>query len=502
MHLDTLSLVPGSIILKNKNGSLLDSSSYKVNYIDGLLIFKKRAFDSLQVSYQTFPYLFSSEVKHKSISNIKPDLFSNNNSFSSFSYDIQSPNNDIFKMDGLDKSGSISRGISFGNTQNMVVNSNLNLQLSGKLNNDVEILLAATDSNIPIQPQGNTQNLQEFDKVFIQLSRDNTKLIAGDFQMMRPNSYFMNFYKKAQGLNFSTAQNIHLKGKSDTAIYKTTLITGVSRGKFSRNKIQGIEGNQGPYKLQGAENETYIIILSGTERVYIDGRLLTRGQENDYVIDYNTSTITFTAKQLITLNKRIIVEFQYSDQNYSRSLVFAGNDFETKKLKLHLDIYSEQDNKNQPLKQSLSDTQKQLLSQIGDSLSHAVTPSYTSVPFSNSEVLYKRIDTIIGSAVYNIFEYSIDSLNAKYRVTFSNVGQGNGNYIQVVSSANGKVYQWVAPDPITHKMNGLFEPVTLLITPKQKQMVTAGVDYSIKKNTKLSAEGVLTNNNINTFFFY
>ena len=34
--------------------------------------------------------------------------------------------------------------------------------------------------------------------MFIQLSSGSTKLIAGDFQMLRPTGYFMNFYKKAQ----------------------------------------------------------------------------------------------------------------------------------------------------------------------------------------------------------------------------------------------------------------------------------------------------------------
>ncbi|MES2591157.1 MAG: hypothetical protein V4608_04675 [Bacteroidota bacterium] len=503
LHLDSLSLVPSSVTISVSEGKYLDSTFYKINYVDGLLILNRENLiennlvaDSLSVSYRTFPYLFSSEVRHKDLNRIKPDMFGNTNPFS---YTVESNNDDVFKMEGLSKSGSISRGISFGNNQDVVVNSNLNLQLSGHLSNNIDILLAATDNNIPIQPEGNTQQLQEFDKVFIQLSNANSKLIAGDFQLTRPSGYFMNFHKKAQGLSFSTAVITNKKEKDvkKQGVYKTSLNAAVSRGKFARNQLKGVESNQGPYRLRGAENEPFIIVLSGTEKVYIDGRLMDRGQENDYVIDYNTSEITFTAKQLITKDKRIVVEFQYSDKNYARSLLHFGNDFEKDKLKLHFNIYSEQDSKNQPLQQELTPTQKKLLSDIGDTLSLAVSPGVDSVVFTNSEVLYEKRDTISGTQTYTIYKYSTNSDSAHYRLTFSNVGQGGGDYKQMASSANGKVFQWVIP--IAGVKQGDYDPVILLITPKQKQMMTAGVDYVFSENTKLSVETAVSNNDINTF---
>jgi len=106
----------------------------------------------------------------------------------------------------LSRKGSISRGVGFGNNQDVIVNSAMNLQLDGQISDNLFIQAAISDNNIPIQPDGNTQQLQEFDKIFIKIFNDKFSLTAGDFELSRPKGYFLNYNKKAQGakINFNT----------------------------------------------------------------------------------------------------------------------------------------------------------------------------------------------------------------------------------------------------------------------------------------------------------
>jgi hypothetical protein len=497
LFLDSLSLMPGTVKLKTKNEDV-DTSTYKINYSLKAIVFKVKPTDPLFVTYKTFPYNFEKPYYHQSTAQLTKDLSLPINPLT-LAFAGSAPASESFVSDGLNKNGSISRGISFGNNQDVVVNSSLNLQVSGKLTQEVDLLLAATDDNIPFQADGTTAQLQEFDKVFVQLSNKNSKLIVGDFQLQRPNSYFMNFYKRSQGAYFSN--NYYDTIDKQPVVFKTQVSGAVSKGKFARNIIQGVENNQGPYRLRGADNEQFIIVLSGTERIYVDGKLLQRGQENDYIIDYNTSELTFTAKQIITKDKRIIAEFQYAERNYARSLYFFSEEIEANKLKVRLNFFGEQDNKNKTLQQTLTEQQKLTMFNIGDTLSKAVTSGATLATFNTTDVFYWKKDTVVSALIYQgIFVYSTNPDSAKYTVKYSFVGANNGYYNQVSTTANGKVYQWVAP--IGGVLQGSYEPIIPLVTPKKKQMFTAGTNYEFNKNHNLDIEGVYTKNDINTFSKY
>ena len=52
------------------------------------------------------------------------------------------------------------------------------------------------------------------------------------------------------------------------------------------------------------------------------------------------------------------------------------------------------------------------------------------------------------------------------------MGQGNGNYRVKNSTANGRVFDWVAP--VNGQSQGNYEPIAILNAPNQKSMVTLG----------------------------
>ena len=68
-----------------------------------------------------------------------------------------------------------------------------------------------------------------------------------------------------------------------------------------------------------------------------------------------------------------------------------------------------------------------------------------------------------------------------------------GDYIVDTDLAsNGKIYKWVAPDPITGKKKGKYEPVILLVAPKQQSIFTLSVLWNASENSDLQADFALS----------
>ncbi len=486
IHLEKVSINSSFFKLLDANGKPIDSTFYKINFEKATLLLNEKNpqnSDSITVRYLKLPEVITKEYSIYDASRVVV-----NEASSESLYQIETnPLKKNTPFEGLNTSGSITRGVTIGNNQNTVLNSNLDLQITGKLSEKVSLRASLQDSNIPLQDGGYSQKLDQFDIVFMELFSDKWNIRAGDVFLENRKTQFLNFNKKAQGIaanfDFGTEEN-------KTNIFASAAIV---RGQYARSDFIGQEGNQGPYKLIGQNGELYVLVISGSERVFVNGILLKRGENNDYTIDYNAGEILFTPLFTITSEMRIAIEYQYSNQNFTRLVTYAGGTHENKKWSFGGYLYSENDLKNQPLQQSLSTEQAQILADAGDNRNLMVAPSAYIDSYSDNKILYKKI---VFNAV-EVFEYSNNPQDVLYNVRFTQVASNNGNYILKNSAAIGRIYEYI--EPINAVPQGNYEPIIQLIAPIKIQVATFLGKYKPTEKTAVDFEIGLSNNDKNLF---
>lgn len=383
----------------------------------------------------------------------------------------------------LNSKGSIIRGITFGNNQGSSVQSSMDMQISGKLSPDVSILASISDHNLPIQADGYTQTLQEFDKIYIQLNIKNHSIIrAGHLDLNDETTYFGRYQRRSMGLQFLTNWE---KNGNKTSV---DVSGGVARSEFFRMRFQGIEGNQGPYRLTGKNGELFITIISGSEQVYIDGILMKRGENQDYTINYNTGEITFTSFRPIYKQNFINVSYNYTNRNYTRFLITGSIKHQREKLKAGFSWFMEKDNKNAPLSLNLSDDDRQTLVSAGNNPDAMFSPSGVETEYDVNKILYKRI---FSGDTYH-YEFSTDQSQKLYQVSFTYFGTGKGDYQLQQTTNNGRVFQYVGTGL------GDYMPVRKLPAPEKSQVYSANVEYALD-NGVIGTDVSMSNYDLNTF---
>ncbi len=476
-------LAPHTLTIQLNNELLSETLDYRLEGRQAIHFFRKfHKGDSLRIRYRRLPLqlprvfrLFkldtSKEARGSELSRGGPRLQA---------VKFQNPFTQIPST--LQASGSIMRGIKIGTNQDFSLNSGLNLQLSGQLSDDIEIVAALTDEATPIQPEGNTQTLEEIDKVFVQFKSPLLQGTVGDFNLNYRGSRFGSIQRKLQGITLQTRFKNHTFGATVAA----------TRGFFHHVSFLGQEGNQGPYQLTGKNGEREIIVLAGTERVYVDGERMVRGEDNDYVIEYGNGQIRFTNQRLITSESRIEVDFEYfpAVQSYNRNVYQAVSRHQlfNGRWQLDLQFYREADNTKEVLQegQALSAEQKKLLRQAGDDALKAVEPGYTFKGDSGGN--YIKIDTLYNGATYTVFKY-IGSKQGNYSVTFSFVGRGKGDYVR---ERLGR-YRWVGP------AKGEYLPVRFLALPSKHDLLNLHLAGQVWKQLSLEMEYAFSNFDANTF---
>lgn len=434
----------------------------------------------LRARYQVFPFTLKERYRHRELVVRHDTLLGTETKVTqpttSFSVD------DLFGSD-LTKSGSLVRGFTVGSNQDLSLTSGFRMQMAGKIAGDIEIVAALTDENTPIQPEGNTQTLSEIDKVFVEIRSTDVSATLGDFNLDFTGNEFGGYRRKLQGAK-GVAQ--YRTGFADGGV----LLSGaVNRGKFNTNQFQGIEGVQGPYRLTGRNNERNIIIIAGTERVYVDGELMTRGETNDYVIDYASGEVTFTSRRLITGFSRIVIDFEYTDRQYTRNLLAAkgGANFMNDRIRFNLTIIREADDQDAPIDLLLNEEDKEILRNAGGDRHAASRSGVTFVGAGNGQ--YVRIDTTIGGVDTALYRFDPSNPAASYNVFFSFVGSGRGNYDRV-SIGN---FRFVGFG------QGSYLPIRFLPLPQLQTLTDVDIATQVIDNLIVTGEYAISSVDANRF---
>jgi hypothetical protein len=322
-------------------------------------------------------------------------------------------------------SGSKTVGINIGSNRDLGLDQSLRVTMVGKVAKDLEVNAFLTDDNLPVQPEGNTEELKYLDRVFVQVKAKHTEVQLGDFTSELSWSQFSSFHRELRGVS----ANVNAQGESFFAG------GGVAKGRFKTASFTGSEGVQGPYELLPARRFNSIVILPGTERVYFNGRLLKRGSENEYVIDYNRGTVTFMERVPVTKDSEIVIDYETSEDNYQRSTVTAGwtSPRYGGALSLRAFLFQESDDTGQPVFGPLDASLVSVLEAAGDDPSKAYTSGIEQVGEGKGDYRLVPADTLPAH-----FEF-VGSGSGDYRLEFYEAGTLKGDYLVDGFSSSGYV---------------------------------------------------------------
>ena len=456
---------------------ILYPTEYEIFYNEALLIISAEKYQEITIEYFRFPAFITKTYSPFDKKFIVPN---NSNTRQLYSLTTNKKTTELKLFDGLKTSGYINRGITSGNNQSTAANSSMDINIEGKLSDKVAIRANIFDTNIPLQENGYSQSITDFDRIFIELYSKDWRVKAGDISLKNESSYFLAFEKQVSGLEVAANMNTNTKIAASGAIV---------RGQFSSYDFVGIEANQGPYKIFGPNNEPNFVIIAGSEKVFVNGSKITKGINEDYLIDYNIGEVRFNTTFPITNDMRIRVEFQFSNRNYTRFISYENAEYKTNNIEISGYFYNENDVKNQPIQVNLTAAQKQILANAGNNTNLMVGESAYPDVFDANRILYKKVQ----SGTNEYFEYSTNENDNLFTVTFSNVNNNEGDYVLSETFANGNVFVYVGANL------GNYQPITQLIAPTKLQVAVLNSSYKPSKKTTILTEVAFSNNDQNLF---
>lgn len=361
--------------------------------------------------------------------------------------------------------GYVARETAVAQQNSIPSGGRMDLTLEGQFGNGISLHGELLSQSLPFQPDGTTADVKALDRVYLRVGTSRWSVEGGDIAMQGAGRFLVH-NRQAQGLLYRYRGE---PGQLDSLTVETG--GGVAKGEYVRVTLQGSEGVQGPYRLSGARGFVQSVILAASERVFVDGVLVQRGQEHDYTIDYNLGEIFFTARCRIRAASRIVVEYQLVERHFTRYMGQARVSLGWRNGWWGgVRVYASHDASSSL--QGVTDAPgvRSQLAELGKGVTQAwVVPT---VPTLNGRERdgYRLADTLIEGRRYTFFRYvAAGQQDSLFDVPFSYVGRGQGEYMLTQRENNSQVFEWVGP--AGRNASGDYRAGQLVRTPQSHEVV-------------------------------
>lgn len=312
-------------ITDNKGKILVRGKDYQIDYTTGKIIFDESVAAQKDITwtitYRAIPFNIQ-RIYKRDLYGTPPDDISETTK--DISTDLESKPTTTPRTPSptspsqLEYSGSRTFGIAVGSGRSLSQNQEFRINVRGNVSDNIEVLAMLSDQDLPIQPEGMTEDIQDINQKLIRIMHPNVTGILGDFNASLGPSEFIFFPRALEGV----------KVEGDFEWGQFHLIpSALPKGQSTSKVIRGEEGRS-EYRLD--VNNQFVIVKAGSEIVWLNGEKMRRGENNDYIIrEYGDPIIEFNSKHLITSNDVIRVDFEYipEDRAYQQNLYGINNVF-------------------------------------------------------------------------------------------------------------------------------------------------------------------------------
>jgi hypothetical protein len=381
-----------------------------------------------------------------------------------------------FEEDGrLSVGGSKTFVVEIGSNRDAALRQSLDLSVRGRISAGVELQAVLSDRDSPVTPEGTSSEIEELDRVFVQVRSRTAEATFGDIDVAQERTEFARYERRLEGVR------VRRGGERVEA----GAVAANARGTYRTVELFGEEGKQGPYRLGDIAGLGDLVVVPGSDEVYLNGERLSRGQDRDYTIDYSLAELTFTPRRPITFDSRITVDFEAETDDYRRRFLGASAGYQRPGGGLHAYglVLNEQDDRAAPRGFSIGADERRILEELGDREPVGEQIAARLVGAGNGDYVK---DSATGH-----FEW-VGPGNGDYEVSFVRVGTGFGSYADSMLSSGDPAYIFVGAGA------GDFEPGRRLAPPEIQTVGDILLDWTGRRLT-MNGEIAASRHDLNTF---